>query len=78
MDEDKISGRNGGRLKKTKKGDPANPGAGRVKGSLNSSAVISKWLNVRETIINPYNGEKVNLTQLEIITKVTATVPANK
>lgn len=51
-----------------KKGDPALPGAGRPKGSLNSKTILRKLLGIKETVVDPFTDKPRKMTQLELIT----------
>jgi len=61
-------GRNGGRLKLSRKGDPSPNPAGRPKGSPSAKTIIRRWLEAEEKSDNPLNGCNELLTQLDLIT----------
>jgi hypothetical protein len=67
MEGETRPGRNGGRLKVSKLGDPAAAGSGRPKGSLSAKTIIKKWLEAKEKAKNPISGKEQNLTQYDII-----------
>jgi len=49
-----------------KKGEVRNP-KGRPKGSPNLKTLISKWMEVKEKVANPFNGKEQKLTQADIM-----------
>lgn len=55
-----IKGRNGGTLKQSEKGDPAQPGAGRPKGSRSYKTLLEEAL---EKTTNGKDGKKITLKE---------------
>ena len=60
-------GRNGGRLKLSRKGDPSPNPAGKPKGSLSAKTIIRRWLEAEEKAQNPLNGSAELLSQMDLI-----------
>lgn len=60
--ENIVIGRNGGRLKRLKKGDPSPNPNGRPKGSRNRSTVVREFLDAVIKSKNPISGKDENLT----------------
>lgn len=59
-----VEGRNGGKINRPQKGDPANPGAGRPKGSKSFKTLFAEAL---EQTTKDKSGKEVPLKQLTAI-----------
>lgn len=63
----KIGYKNPPEERKWKKGQSGNP-KGKPKGTPNRSTIVSKWLEVEETVQNPLTKKMQKLTQEDLIT----------
>ena len=57
---------NNNNLKNWKKGESGNP-KGRPKGKLNRNAIAKRWLNTKQTFLNPITQEEEAMSQEDIM-----------